>query len=255
MSFGGGGFDLNGSEKLRFLTPLKHYRQEHILGLHYLIYVFVAKAQQGNNWVKTRLRLKLFWNNANTGFEEYQSRMIQSCQMWFFSPSSVKWNFCRKRPDSAKCFSSNKSHFSDRKWFYPSCFQSNLQLTLSWARFIPLLNMFPCNRDIPKALGKESKQLRVLQRVEVALARRVRCPATTNPVCDVTPFQVSLPLSKTLKRALIDWTQLLLKSPAYASVPVKMQGTGGYERRRWNEERGESRKHARAGKVWARGRE
>lgn len=117
----------------------------------------------------------------------------------FFSPSSVKWNFCRKRPDSTKCFSSNKSHFSDGKWFHPSFFQSNLQLTLSWARFIPLLNVFPCNRDIPKALGKEWKQLRVLQRVEVTLARCVRCPATTNPACDVTPSQVSLPLSKTAK--------------------------------------------------------
>lgn len=145
-------------------------------------------------------------------------------------PSSVKWNFCRKRPDSAERFTSNKSHFSDGKRFHPSFFQSDLLLTLSWARCIPSLNMFPCNRDCPKALGKESKQLRVLQRVEVTLACRVRCPATTNPVCDVTPFQVSLPLSKTLKRALIDWTQLLLKSPAYDAFPVKMQGTGEYER-------------------------
>lgn len=84
--------------KAAFPHSFKHYRQEHISGLHYLIYVFVAKTQQGNNWGKTRLRLKLFWNNANTGFEEYQSRMIQSCQMWFFfPPSSVKWNFCRKK--------------------------------------------------------------------------------------------------------------------------------------------------------------
>lgn len=34
-------------------------------------------------------------------FEEYQSRMIQSCQM-LFPPSSMKWIFCRKRPDSAE---------------------------------------------------------------------------------------------------------------------------------------------------------
>lgn len=190
----------------------------------------------GNNWGKTSLRLKLFWN------KECKYRILRSIKAgwfkvvgcWLFSSPllpSVKWNFCRKRPDSAECFTSNKSHFSDGKLFHPSFFQPDLQLTLFWAGFIPLLNMFPCNRDSPKALGKESKQLWVLQRVEVALARRVRCPATTNPACDVTPFQVPLPLSKTLKRALIDWTQLLLKSPAYDTFPVKMQGTGEYERR------------------------
>lgn len=167
----------------------------------------------------------------------------------FFSPSSVKWNFCRKRPDSAKCFSSNKSHFSEGKWFHPSFFQSNLQLTLSWARFISLLNVFPCNGDIPKALGKESKQLRVLQRVEVAvsdvlpqLIQRVMWPLSRCPCL----------LSKTLKRAQIDWTQLLLKSPAYASVPVKMQGTGGYERltrqMKW-ETRGKQETHTGRGGV------
>lgn len=78
-------------QKAAFPQFFKCYRQEHILGLHYLIYVFVAKTQRGNNWGKTRLRLKLFWNNANRGFEEYQSRMIQSCQMWFFF-LSLLWN-------------------------------------------------------------------------------------------------------------------------------------------------------------------
>lgn len=122
-----------GAQCLHFQTPSQRYRQKQILFLPQLICVLLDKAQRGNNWGKTSLRLKLFHN------KECKYQILRSIKaVWFkvvrcyFPP--LPWNEFSAEKDLTpqSCFTSNKSHFS---WWkaVPSqlFFQPDLQLTLS----------------------------------------------------------------------------------------------------------------------------
>lgn len=188
--------------------------------------------------------------------EKYQSRVIRSCRVLFLLFCDMK--FLQEK----KAWLCTVLHFQLILFFWWKTVPSEPLSASSaacpfWARFIPSLNTFPCNRDSPKAPGRESKQPWVLQSVAVTLARRVRCPVAANPAWDVTLPRCPPLFQRPWKEPW--WTELNFcwnHPPARFSL-WKRRGLRDLKEvwARWNEKRGENRQHAWAGEALARWKE